>query len=101
MAQTQVSSPELKRQIFDAFELRITYDKQRRHISISATISDAVASVLQNANDLPEEVANVTQKDIAEAGFEPATFGLRGRTSRGSTRDKHRLRPLWRTVRRT
>jgi hypothetical protein len=30
----------------------------------------------QNANDLPEEVVNVTQREITGAGFEPATFGL-------------------------
>ncbi len=65
-----------KRQIFDAFELRILYNKIDRRIEISATISDAVARTLQNANDLPQEVANVTHTDIAGAGFEPATFGL-------------------------
>ncbi len=68
--------PALKRQIFDASELRILYDEINRRIEISATISDAVARTLQNANDLPEEVVNVTQKGIAGAGFEPATFGL-------------------------
>jgi hypothetical protein len=31
---------------------------------------------LHHENDLPEEVVNVTQKVIAGAGFEPATFGL-------------------------
>jgi hypothetical protein len=67
--------PTLKRQIFDAFELRIIYDKTSRRIEISA-ISETVARTLQNANNLPEEVANVTHKDIAGAGFEPATFGL-------------------------
>ncbi|MHB8660138.1 MAG: recombinase family protein [Solirubrobacteraceae bacterium] len=72
----QDAPPALKRQIFDAFELRITYDRQDRRIGISATISDAVAKTLQNANDLPQEVANVTHRDIAGAGFEPATFGL-------------------------
>jgi hypothetical protein len=29
-----------------------------------------------NAKDLPEEVSRVTLRDIAGAGFEPATFGL-------------------------
>lgn len=61
----------LKRQIFDAFELRILYDKINRRIEISATISDAVARTLQNANDLPQEVANVTHTDIAGARFVP------------------------------
>ena len=67
--------PALKRQIFDAFELRILYDKIARRIEISATVSEAVASTLQNANDLPQEVANVTHKDR----HEEFTFGrLRG-----------------------
>jgi len=72
----QAAPPQLKRQIFDAFKLRITYDKQARTIGISATVSDAVANTLQNANDLPEEAVAVTHRDIAGAGFEPATFGL-------------------------
>jgi len=72
----QAAPTQLKRQVFDAFELRITYDKQRRRIEISATISDAVAQTLQNAEDLPQEVIDVTRRDIAGAGFEPATFGL-------------------------
>ena len=72
----QEAPPALKRQIFDAFELRIVHDKISRRIEISATVSEAIATTLQNANDLPEEVANVTHKDIAGAGFEPATFGL-------------------------
>lgn len=40
-----------------------------RRIEISAIVSDPVASAstLQNANDLPEEVVNVTQRDIAGA----------------------------------
>ncbi len=43
---------------------------------ISATVSEAVANTLQNANGLPKEAVDVTQRDIAGAGFEPATFGL-------------------------
>jgi hypothetical protein len=34
---------ELKRQIFDAFQLTVTYDKVERRIEISATITEAVA----------------------------------------------------------
>ncbi len=34
----QAAPPQLKRQIFDAFKLRITYDKQARTIGISATV---------------------------------------------------------------
>jgi hypothetical protein len=68
--------PELKRQVFDAFCLRIAYDKPARRIEISATVSEAVAEALHNAEDLPEEVSSVAQRDIAGVGFEPATFGL-------------------------
>jgi hypothetical protein len=47
-----------------------------RRIEISATITEAIAEALENERDLPEEVSNVAQRDIAGAGFEPATFGL-------------------------
>ena len=67
---------ELKRQVFEAFCLQITYDKPNRRIEISATITEAIADALQNAKDLPQEVSSVAQRDIAGAGFEPATFGL-------------------------
>ena len=67
---------ELKRQVFDAFQLTITYDKVEHRIEISATITEGIAQVLENAKDLPEEVSSVTHRDIAGAGFEPATFGL-------------------------
>jgi hypothetical protein len=66
----------IKRQVFDAFGLRVIYDKFNRRIEVSATITEAIAAALENAEDLPEEVSSVTQRDIAGAGFEPATFGL-------------------------
>ncbi len=66
---------ELKRQIFEAFCLQITYDKPNRRIEISATITEAVADALQNAKDLPQEVSSVAHRDIAGAGFEPAPSG--------------------------
>ena len=62
--------------MFEAFCLEVRYDKVERRIEISATISEAVAEALHNAKDLPEEVSSVAQRDIAGAGFEPATFGL-------------------------
>jgi hypothetical protein len=67
---------ELKRQVFEAFCLQITYDKLNRRIEVSATVSEAVAEAFENAKDLPKEVSSVAQRDIAGAGFEPATFGL-------------------------
>jgi site-specific DNA recombinase len=67
---------QIKRQVFDAFGLQILYDKPNRRIEISATITQAIAEALENAEDLPEEVSSVAHTDIAGAGFEPATFGL-------------------------
>ena len=67
---------ELKRQVFEAFCLQIRYDKVERRIEISATVSETVAIAFENAKDLPQEVSRVTLRDIAGAGFEPATFGL-------------------------
>ena len=67
---------ELKRQVFEAFCLQITYDKPNRRIQISATITEAIAHALENERDLPQEVTSVARRDIAGAGFEPATFGL-------------------------
>ncbi len=59
-----------------AHRLEIRCDKVERRIEISATVSEAVAQAFENAKDLPEEVSSVTTRDIAGAGFEPATFGL-------------------------
>jgi hypothetical protein len=35
------ASPEIQRQVFEAFDLRIAYGKVGRRIEISATVSDA------------------------------------------------------------
>jgi site-specific DNA recombinase len=74
------ASPEIKRQTFEAFGLRIDYDKAERTIAVSATVTEAVASAFENAKSLREEAFlaadGVTVSDIAGAGFEPATFGL-------------------------
>ena len=70
------ASPKIKRQVFEAFCLEIRYDRLERRIEISATVSEAVAKALEKTKDLPEEVSRVTLRDIAGAGFEPATFGL-------------------------
>jgi site-specific DNA recombinase len=74
--QLRNATPEAKRALFDSFELRIVYDKIQNRVQISAAITEAVAEALQNAKDLPTEILGVAQKDIAGAGFEPATFGL-------------------------
>ena len=40
-------------------------------LEISAPITEAMADALENAEDLPEEVSSVTQRDIAGARFVP------------------------------
>ena len=56
--------------------LQILYDKAGRKIEISATVSEAVADAFENQKALPKEGSLVVVRDIAGAGFEPATFGL-------------------------
>jgi hypothetical protein len=71
-----------KRQVFEAFELQVVYNKLERRIEISATVSEAVAEAIENAEALREEGLGCLGNDlsvvtgIAGAGFEPATFGL-------------------------
>jgi hypothetical protein len=38
------ASSEVQRQVFEAFELQILYDKAERRIEISATVPEAVAT---------------------------------------------------------
>ena len=59
-----------------AFELQILYDKAERRIEISATVSETIAKTFEKKKALPKEGSLVLLKDIAGAGFEPATFGL-------------------------
>jgi hypothetical protein len=56
--------------------LQILYDKAERRIEISATVSEAIANAFDNKKPLAKEGSLVVLRDIAEAGFEPATFGL-------------------------
>jgi len=72
----RTAPPEVKRQTFDAFELRISFNKADRRIEISATVAQAVAEAFENTKALQSEGFQVTTGDIAGAGFEPATFGL-------------------------
>jgi hypothetical protein len=66
----------MQRQVFEAFELEIVYDKAGRKVEISATVSESVASAFEKQKALPKEGSLVVLRDIAGAGFEPATFGL-------------------------
>jgi hypothetical protein len=58
----------IKRQVFDALGLQITYGKLGRRIEISATISEATADALENAKNLPAEALDrslVAPRDVA------------------------------------
>jgi hypothetical protein len=73
----RTAPPEVKRQTFDAFDLRIDFDKAAGRIEISATVSQ-LADAFENTKALQSEGFDVTARNIAGAGFEPATFGLCG-----------------------
>jgi hypothetical protein len=70
------ASPEIQRQVFEAFDLQIAYDKVGRRIEISASVSEAIANAFENTKALQKEGSVVVAREIAGAGFEPATFGL-------------------------
>ena len=70
--QLREASDETKRATFQAFRLRIEFDKTEGRIGIGVTVSDAVARAFSDADG----GLRVPVGDIAGAGFEPATFGL-------------------------
>jgi hypothetical protein len=63
-------------QVFASFDLQIAYDKAERRVELTATVSEAVADAFENAKALQMEGSSVVARDIAGAGFEPATSGL-------------------------
>ncbi len=63
------ADPELRRQVYDAFRLRVEIDRNEGLVTLKALVSSAFG----DASNLNDVVANGT---IAGAGFEPATFGL-------------------------
>ena len=63
------ASPEVQRQVFEAFELQILYDKAERRIEITATVSEAVANAFEKKRALPKEGSLVVLRDIAGARF--------------------------------
>jgi hypothetical protein len=46
------TTPEVQRQLFEAFELQILYDKAERRIEISATVSEAIADAFEKQKAL-------------------------------------------------
>ena len=72
----RTASVQIKRQVFESFDLQIAYDKQEGRVELSATVSEAVAEAFENAEALLAEGSSVVVTNIAGAGFEPATSGL-------------------------
>jgi site-specific DNA recombinase len=66
------TDPELQRRIFEIFHLRVELDRNTPEVRMKALVSSAFSE----AADLDDLAATVTDKAIAGAGFEPATFGL-------------------------
>jgi len=60
---------EVKRQTFEAFDLRIQFDKAERRIEVSATISEAVVQAFEKTEALQGEGFHVTVSDIALTGW--------------------------------
>jgi predicted nuclease with TOPRIM domain len=67
---------EIKRQVFESFELQIAYDKVEGRVELTATVSEAVADAFENAKALQPEGSAVVATNIAGVGFEPTTSGL-------------------------
>jgi hypothetical protein len=72
----RTASPQIKRQVFESFDLQIAYDRRESRVEISATVSEAVAEAFEDAKALLAEGSSVVTTDIAGVGFEPATSGL-------------------------
>ena len=75
-AQLRDAPREIKRQTYEAFGLRIEFDKVARTLVVSAMVTEAVAEAFESTKALRDGGLPVTVCDIAGAGFEPATFGL-------------------------
>ena len=66
------ADPELRRSVHEAFQFGIEPNRDKPEIRLKALVSSAF-STTSDLDDLAGMVANGV---IAEAGFEPATFGL-------------------------
>jgi hypothetical protein len=66
------ADPELRRSVYEAFQLGIELDRNKAEIRLKALDTSAF-STTSDLDDLAGIVANGV---IAGAGFEPATFGL-------------------------
>ncbi len=66
------ADPELRRHVYDAFQLAIELDRNTPQVRLKALVSSAFTT----ASDLDSLAGEVANGAIAGAGFEPATFGL-------------------------
>jgi hypothetical protein len=48
---------QIKRQVFESFDLQSAYDKAEERVELSATVSETVAEAFQNAETLLAEGA--------------------------------------------
>ncbi|MFN8113174.1 MAG: recombinase family protein [Solirubrobacterales bacterium] len=65
----RTASPQVKRQVFESFDLQIVYDKRESRVEITATVSEAVAEAFQNAKTLLAEGSSVVVTNIAGTRF--------------------------------
>jgi hypothetical protein len=65
----RIASPQIKRQVFESFDLQIAYDKAEGRVAISATVSGGVAEAFENAKALLAEGSSVTLTNIAGTRF--------------------------------
>jgi len=61
--------PQIQRQVFQAFDLEIAYDKAEGKVVVSATVSESVAPAFENAKTLLPEGSSVVVRDIAGARY--------------------------------
>ena len=71
----RTASPQIKRQVFQAFDLQIAFDKTAGRVEISATVSEAVAESFNTKDLLARGGLAVVPRDIAGTRFEPGTLG--------------------------
>jgi hypothetical protein len=63
------ASPQIKRQVFEAFDLQIAVDKTEGRVEISATVSEDVAKAPNSKDPLARGGLSVVPRDIAGARF--------------------------------
>jgi len=60
---------QIKRQVFESFDLQIVFDEQEHRVEISATVSEAVAEAFEDAKARLAEGSSVVVTNIAGTRF--------------------------------